>query len=127
LEEYVEVGENIRHWQNMRFVSMTVFMAIMGALAAGLFQFTEAPPMGRIALRAAGLLIAICFWIMDERIVTYWKAFVARAQWLDERLGFQQYRRMPARGVITSGNAVRALYLMFVLFWGSSLVWRTQF
>jgi membrane associated rhomboid family serine protease len=81
LEEYREVGENIRHWQSMRFISMTVFIGIMAGLLAALFQWTgTTPSLGRVFLRIVGVVVVvIAFWIMDERIVWYWQCFLYRA------------------------------------------------
>jgi len=116
--EYQIAAENIRHFQNLRFASMTVSMAIMGGLFAGLFQWTEVlTSFTRSALESAGLVVALVFWIQDERIVVYWKHFIHRAIALEKGLSYEQYSTQPTRRRFTAGNAFRVLYLVLTLFW----------
>jgi len=128
-DEYRDVGENIRHWQNMRFTSMTVFIAVMAGLLAALFQWSaNLTSVARISVRIAGVLAVLVFWVQDERIVQYWQHFLARARALEKELGFQQYSSTPPRNrILTSGNAIRFLYFMFFVFWIATLVFYSQF
>jgi hypothetical protein len=128
-DEYHEVGENIRHWQNMRFTSMTVFMGVMAGLLAANFQWGKnLTDAARISVKLLGLLAVMTFWVQDERIVQYWQSFVARAKVLEKELKFKQYSLTPQRNVIlTSGNAIRLLFLMFTIFWIIALVLYSQF
>jgi membrane associated rhomboid family serine protease len=128
-DEYREVGENIRHWQHMRFTAMTVFIAVSAGLLAASFQWkANLTPMTGISVRLMGVLSVIIFWVQDERIVQYWKNFSARAKALEKELKFQQYSTMPPRNrLITSGNAIRLLYIMFFVFWAATLILYSQF
>jgi phage shock protein PspC (stress-responsive transcriptional regulator) len=128
-DEYREVGENIRHWQSMRFTSMTVFMGVMAGMLAANFQWSkDLTDIVRISVKVLGLLAVVIFWVQDERIVKYWQSYVSRAKVLEEELKFKQYSSTPRRNIIfTSGNAIRLLFLMFSIFWIAALVLNTQF
>jgi hypothetical protein len=131
IEEYREVGENMRYWGNMRFVSMTVFIAIMAGLITALFQWGRAAggtvTTAQISIRLGGVLVTLLFWVMDERFLTHFIHFLRRGVALEKELGFQQYSTSPPRGIFTARNAGRLLYLMFLSFWIITLIWYSQF
>jgi len=128
-DEYSEVGNNIRHWQQMRFTAMTVFIAVTAGLLTAIFQWRENPTsLASISIRLMGILAVIVFWVQDERIVQYWQHFTARAKDLEVELGFEQYSKTPRRNqLITSGNAIRLLYFTFLVFWIATLIFYSQF
>ena len=128
-DEYRDVGENIRHWQHMRFTSMTVFMAVSAGLLTALFQWrANLPILASISVRVIGVMSVLVFWIQDERIVKYWQHFSTRAKALERVLKFQQYSTTPPRNrIFTSGNAIRLLYTTFLVFWLGTLVLYSQF
>lgn len=128
-DEYRDVGENIRHWQHMRFTSMTVFMAVSAGLLNALFQWkANLPILASISVRVMGIMSVLVFWIQDERIVKYWQGYSARAKALEKILKFQQYSTTPPRNrIFTSGNAIRLLYIAFLVFWLATLILYSQF
>ncbi len=127
-DEYLDVSENIRHWENMRFAQLTVFIATMACLAGAIFQaIGSLTDMARIFLKVAGVLIVIIFWAMDERVVQYWKSYRRRATALEKELDFQQHSTAPPRRFITSRNAVRLFFMLLLVFWISTLVLHSQF
>lgn len=128
-DEYRDIGENIRHWQHMRFTSMTVFMAVSAGLLNALFQWKVSLPMlANISIRVMGIMSVLVFWIQDERILKYWQGYSARAKALEKILKFQQYSTTPPRNrILTSGNAIRLLYITFLVFWIATLVLYSEF
>jgi hypothetical protein len=124
-EEYKELNENMRHYANMRFAQLTVFSALEGALVSlGKGCFTLAPKApeayGFLALSLVGLLIAVVFLVMEERAADYWHHFRRRAVELEGQLGYRQFTDRPLgklKGTLTATNAVRALYIVAILFW----------
>jgi hypothetical protein len=123
-EEYLDASENVRHWSNLRFAQLTVFIAVTAGLTATLFQAqTPLSPSIRLVTKLAGLLIVAVFWITEERTMMYWRNFVRRAAVLEQELGFQQYSMRPKEGTVSSANAVRVLFLLLVIFWISTLIW----
>jgi len=127
-DEYMDAGENMRHWANIRFAQMTLFIAITAGILAGLFQSSSAlAGTARIALKIGGLVVTLVFWLLDERAMAYWRHFRGRAIELENALGFQQHARAPAAKILSSANAIRVLYLSILLFWIAALIWRSQF
>jgi hypothetical protein len=127
-DEYLDVSENIRHWANIRQQQWTVFIAIIAALIALLFQPSATlTSLARFAMKVAGMLIVIIFWVMDERVMKYWDSCRHRACVLEKELEFQQYLTTPSRGIITSKNAVRLLYFLVLVFWLLAMIGHSQF
>jgi hypothetical protein len=116
--EYFDLSENLRHWGNLRFHSLTVFIAVMGGLFALLSQSgLIISSIMLIVLKFMGVVIVIIFWIMDERIFLYWSSGIERIRLLEKELDFRQFSNFPHRGFITSRNAVRLLFMVFCVFW----------
>lgn len=117
--ELTELGLNIRHWENLRWVAMTVFIAIMGGIAAAILGAggIQIPKHLNIFTKIAGLLFVVIFWIQDERIVAYWRTFRARAIIVESTIGIAVFSSNPKRGVFSAGTAVRILYISFLVAW----------
>jgi len=121
-DEYLDVSNNIRHFQTIRFAQLTVLITISGALVTILHASrVELGALVRTALEIVGLMLALFFWAMQERTMLYWKHFVGRACELETALGFRQYTARPRAGIASSSNAMRGIYAMLVLFWILSL------
>ena len=122
-DEYLDASSNVRHWSTLRFAQLTIYIA----LTAGLLNILlgrGAPATGRtaIAIELAGVLTTLVYWVLQERTMLYWYAFVRRAAELEPGLGFRQYTSRPRSGPFSSSNAMRALFLVMFLFWTASLV-----
>jgi hypothetical protein len=121
-DEYLDVCENIRHWENMRFAQLTLILAATAGLLSALLQAgASLVPAVRFFLKLIGLGSVVIFWVMDERVVQYWKSYRRRAIELESELGFQQHSKTPPRRVVTSGNAVRLLFALLCGLWTSAL------
>lgn len=117
--ELTELGLNIRHWENLRWISMTVFMAIMGGLGAAILGAggVQIPKSFTTISKYAGLLLTVIFWVQDERIVAYWRNYRERAKTIEASIGYQIFSTSPKRGLVSAGVAVRALYVSFAGAW----------
>ncbi len=121
-EEYLDLSTSIRHWGNMRFAQLTVFIALTAGMFAAVYHQDFAQSgLPELMVKIGGCAVAVIFWRMDERVVQYWCSAKARAIQLEDTLGYGQYRSAPPRGFFCSGNAVRALFLMQLLFWIMSI------
>jgi len=120
--EYVDIGYNQRHWGNLRFHSLTVFIATTGGLFAISFQSSQLSNQMQLVLKIGAILITCVFWMLDERIFKYWINCVNRAAELDKLLGFQQWTNRPSRKGINSRFAIRLLFFIFLVFWVISLI-----
>ena len=120
--EYLDVSNNLRHWNTLRFAELTIYIAIIGAMMNVVFGKPAPLPITISSLvKIAGVLVSILFLILQERTMAYWYKFVERAAELEEVLGFEQYKRRPKARVITGRSAVRLFFLVIILFWVISI------
>lgn len=118
VEEYKELGANMRHYGNMRFAQLTLYFAFNAGLVAAVF--TSDPPLSdgvRLVLKIVGAIAAFGFGVMEERAADYWHGFRRRAEALDDVLGYAQYRSREAKRLITATNAARSMV------WGGVPLW----
>ncbi len=117
-KEFEEISNNVRHWERMRWVSMTVFMAIMAVSLNAYFSWGDKIGQFNLyALRIVGIAMVAIFWVHDERIVAYWMFTRDRAKEVETDLGIKVFSITPYRGLFSSGTAVRALYSIFFVLW----------
>ena len=122
-QEFEELSNNIRHWEKMRWVSMTVFIAIMAvSLNAYFSKDITINNFNSYYLRLLGVAIVFIFWVLDERIVAYWKSFKERAHDIEKEIGIEVFSKTPKRGFFSAGTAVRVLYALFCAFWVAQLI-----
>jgi len=122
-DEYTDVSESIRHWQNMRFAQLTVFIALTAGMFAAVYHKDfDTSELTKLLTKFAGLGVCAMFWLMDERVVEYWRSARNRAIVLETTLGYAQYSSTPRRGRLTAGNAIRAFYLVHLLSWIAAIV-----
>jgi hypothetical protein len=126
-DEYLDVSDNIRHWNTLRFAELTIYIALTGALLNTIIgKSPPLPPAVSIPAKIAGVLVTILFFVLQERTMLYWYNFVDRAAELEKELGFQQYSSRPRARIITGRNAMRLFFLFMVLFWVTSLFWSSS-
>jgi hypothetical protein len=120
--EYQDISENLRHYSNMRFAQMTLFLAITAGLGSVIINDLKTPCQWlRTIVGVGGAVATVIFWVLEERAADYWHHFRQRAVQLEEILGYAQYRERPARSYVTATNAVRVFYTINFLYW----VWFT--
>jgi len=120
-DEYKDVSDNIRLFQNIRFAQLTVFIAVAGALIGVTFTAPATiSPVLMIVVKFGGLLVTLLFWILQERTVLYLQHFVQRAVELEEVLGYKQYSTRPRSG--PGANALRGFFILLGLLWAALLV-----
>lgn len=117
-DEYLDVSNNLRQWNTLRFAELTVFMALTAGLLSALFigkgaQMLEAG----VFLKSAGIGSTLVFLVLQERTMAWFHAFLRRAVELERDLEFRQYSDVPRVRVFTSHNAIRLLFLMILAFW----------
>lgn len=124
-DEYVDVSNNLRHWNTLRFAELTVFIALTAGLLSALYigkggQLYEAG----ILLKSAGIGSTLVFLVLQERTMAWFHAFLRRSIELERQLGFHQYRDVPRVRVLTSRNAIRLLFLMILVLWVGALLFQ---
>lgn len=124
-DEYIDLSNNLRHWNTLRFAELTIFIALAGGLLNVLY-IGKADQIAEVSLllKAAGILVSALFFLLHERTMAWWQAFRRRAIEVEKELGFRQYTDTPKASVFTSTNAVRAFYLVILGYWIASIFWR---
>lgn len=93
LVEYQEIGNNLRHYANLQFAQMSIFVAIAGGVVAGV---TTEQLAGEVAIRwalcIAGATIGVLFALMSLRVNDYWDKHVQRARGIEVELGLDHIR-----------------------------------
>jgi hypothetical protein len=126
--EYLDVSSNIRQHSTMRFAQLTLFIAITAALLNVYFGRSIPLPTGaNLALKIAGLLVVVIFWVMEERVGDFFHHYRRRAVELEKQLGYSQYSETPKRRIVTATNAVRLLFLLIGIFWLLALIFLSSF
>ena len=118
-ELYKDLSENMRQYTNMRFAQLTIFVALTGSLVVVGFGGSLAKP-NSIVLAVVGILIAVVFWVMEERAADFWHHFKDRAVELESQLNYRQYTDLPTakgKGWISATNATRLFHYGAILFW----------
>jgi hypothetical protein len=124
-DEYLDLTENMRHWNTIRFGQMTVFMALMAGILSSLYQSSFVfPDFVRLALKTGGIIFTLIFWSLDYREMLYFRHFRTRAVELEEILGFRQFSRYPSAKIINSARLTGAMYFFVLVFWIGTFIWR---
>jgi hypothetical protein len=127
-DEYLEVGQNMRQFGNIRFAQITLFVGMNAGILAGLSQSGAGlSDTTRIFLKIGAIIVTILFWILDQRAMDYWHHFRRRSIELEKVLGFEQYTKAPVTNVLNATNAIRVLYLVLLVFWITALIWHSRF
>lgn len=117
-KEFVQLSENIRHWERLRWMSMTVFIAIMFGALTALFKWDDGlSNTYQLFLKIVSFVLVFVFWVQDERIVAYWLSFRDRAIEVEKDNNIKVFTVTPERGLLSAGTAVRILYATFVVVW----------
>lgn len=123
LDEYKEIGANLRQYGNMRFAQLTLFVAVSGGLLAANFSKNiDLSVCQKLVVEFFGLLLAVAFWVMEERSTDAWNRYFSRALQIERELGMQQYSQRKPKTLISATNAVRAVFALVVLAWFGLLV-----
>lgn len=72
--KYQETMANIRHYSNLRFAMLTVFVAITGGLLTASYSESikvDATILGMNIIRAAGIWISLVFFIFEVALNIY--------------------------------------------------------
>jgi|GEM_PF-2850482 len=118
--EYLDAGQHMRAYATLRFAQLTLFIAVSaGILSALVTKDTLAP---KTILKIGGLIVALIFFIFEERSTGFWGHYKDRAKELEEVMHCSQYKRDVKHWMPISATwAARLLFLAAALFWAVSL------
>jgi len=119
IQGYVDLSNSIRHYANLQFAQLPVFVAIAGGILAllkdeGYFK----PVWVRFCLEVGGVFVGLFFLAMSNRVSDYWDHRVAQAKRLEERLGIVQYKEGPSKRRLNNRRAVAGVYWVVTCFFG---------
>jgi hypothetical protein len=102
-----QLGENLRFYGDMRFKQLTLLMAAMTALGAGIAQYANL----RGALAAVGMFFVGVMWVMEVRSTLYFNA--------TREVAPQLWPRPPRAALhwLSATNAVLILHAAFYGLW----------
>ncbi|NOT50154.1 MAG: hypothetical protein HOP10_02645 [Chitinophagaceae bacterium] len=125
-QEYTEVNQNLRHYGNMRFAQLTIFIALTGGLITLVFtKLSSALQFNlKISLEAMGIFTAGVFLLMENSSTMKWKGFKNRANELEIELNYQQQRKSPSPGNWNATRAIKLLYWSIVVFWLGAIAYQ---
>lgn len=118
LEEYRDASTNLRHYSNLRFAQLTIFMASTGGL---IIAIARAGPSSVLfvttILPFLGVVLVIVFTILELRLYRYWKGIFCEAKKLETTLEFAQYRTRKRSKIISGNFAILLLYAITLAMW----------
>jgi len=120
IQGYVDLSNSIRHYGNLQFAQLPVFIAVAGGLLALLKGEGRFDPVWlRFCLEVGGVLIGLFFLAMSRRISDYWDHRVTQAKRLEEPLGINQYKEAPPKQRLWNNRrAVAGVYWVITCFFG---------
>ncbi len=69
--EYLDAGQHMREYGTLRFAQLTLFIAVSAGLLSALVTKDSLVP--RTTLKIGGLVVAVVFFILEERSTGFWK------------------------------------------------------
>jgi len=123
MEEYKELGANIRHCGTVHFAQVTVFVVITAGLLAVVFN-TGLNLSGAVIklLEWAGFFVGIAFALILESPIYLWDHYINRAREIEKDLGYKQYTDLVEKKTFKvwarpGRLGVRFLYSGVIVFW----------
>jgi hypothetical protein len=121
IEEYKEIGADLRHYGNFRSWQLPVFVVLTGGLITLLFgPESKVQEFYRWVFGIGGLLITVSFFILDKRARDYWDWYVRRGKEVEKILGLNRLSRGAPRSV---NFYVPARWAAWLIYGGAFLFW----
>jgi hypothetical protein len=115
-QEYSELGANMRHYSELRFTRLTVFLLASGGLLGA--QFAGAGrDSAAIVIPVLGIVLTVGFWRMVFMMGRYYWHFRTRAAALEGELSYQQYTTLPPQRGPGTSFVIGVLFVCFLLLW----------
>ena len=123
-DEYLDATANMRHYSNLRFLQLTVFVAVTGGLIAILSGTDTKTTLGaELLVKGIGVLMSVAFLFLEIRIVRHWEYHRHRAEELEDVLGLRQFKCRPRYTWINGRNAAYMIFVGIGTFWLVTVVW----
>lgn len=122
VDEYKEIGQNLRQYGNMRFAQLTLFLVASGYLFR--IKYEAKLPLTNdqcVCTGVVGIILTLCFWLMEERAADNWFDCNQRAKVIESQIGCAQYTSRRTKKLFSAGNAVRVIFIVSFVFWFRSI------
>jgi hypothetical protein len=124
-DEYKSVSEFMRLYATMRFYRLALLLGTTGSIVTALTSAAVQASFARSeVLKGGGMVISLCFLVMEFRATSQWLALGSRASHLARALGYQPFAETSRWSPLTTSGAGFYLYSMVALLWGASLLLR---
>ena len=127
-----QIGETIRHYADMRFKQLTLLMAGVPVLAAGVVVkgYSTTKILGCLELRGVvpilGMMFTAVVWVMEVRSTAYFFAARANAKEVCPSPKFNRFHRLNVllHRYINASTAVLVLYVsLYMAWWYCAKLW----
>jgi len=116
-EHYKEANTLARHYSNLRFANLTVFLAITFGLLT-VVSSKDALNWLKLGSTITGVIVAILFFTTESGINAYINHFQATAKKIEGQLDFEMWQTLlPQKSFVKATTAMRILYAVVLLFW----------
>lgn len=119
-QEYIDLSSNMRHYGNIRFAGLTIFLATTAVLLNFIFSSNISYNI-KTVLKIFGILICFLFLARDISDMYLWTMFIQRAADIERNLNFKQYSRLKGAPKFTffrpAAIAIFIFYIFVVVFW----------
>lgn len=120
--EYIDVSNNLQHWNTLPFAELTIFITITGTMMNVVIGgSTPLPQVIFRLVKASGFLAMLLFLVLQKRTMTWWYRFVIRTVEREEVRGFDQYCHKPQSHSLTGRIDMRIFFIMIIIFWFFSI------
>lgn len=118
--EYTEACNNHRHYSALRFASLTLYFAIIGAIASvtiGLVESSDTVIETRLWSTVAGLVVTPVFFFFEALNDRNLRHFVSVLKGLESDLGYTQMTTKQRHPAMRARHATYPLFILLLLFW----------
>jgi hypothetical protein len=119
-EEYKDLSDNMRHYGNMRFAQLTIFVSLTSGFIILLFK--DLSSFDKTFIKGSATFFTILFGIMEERAADFYHHFRKRAKELEYLLGYRQYKDLKSKNLFSATNASSLFYFAVLCFWESNFL-----
>jgi len=118
--EYIELGNNLRHYGNIRFGGLTICLAVTAVLINFVYS-GDLPPSAKTLFKIAGCTVTVLFWAVDISDMFLWTHYIRLAAKMESSLGYNQYSSLP--GAPTFSLIRPALLSIWLFYIGLLVFW----
>ncbi len=127
MEEYRHIGENMRHFANLRFTLFVTFIVTTLAFCAIIFcRISPIDSIMRNAIEILGICFTLCVWIMESRFTQFWihhNNMIIELEKKSDAILVKQYSSRPApKSTFSVTKAMRCMFCIVLLFWLLSII-----